>query len=184
MNANLPPGWESFTWPIGWQPSAPEALRQVRAGGRALPEQFCLAIRTPDMTGPGGGVVFTYEVRDGAVTLAHIGSVGQEITAHLAQILAVRTPDEWQWHAVAQVAAFRPVSAAEAVPEQANKRYKLTAEHLKKVAEVYSEALDCGEPPTRAVQRHFKTAHSTAAKWIGHARRTGLLPKITKEAAA
>ncbi|WNI19134.1 hypothetical protein [Actinacidiphila sp. ITFR-21] len=184
MNTHLPDGWQSFAWPVGWQPSDPKSLRLVRTGVRPLPERFCLAVRTPDMTTPGGGVVFTYRVRDRAVVLDHIGGIGQDITGHLAQVLAANSPEEWQQIAMEEVAAFCPADNTGGTVKPVNKRYKLTADHVRRVAEVYSEALAEGQPPTRAVQQRFDTAHSTAAKWVGHARKAGLLPKTDKGAAA
>jgi hypothetical protein len=59
-----------------------------------------------------------------------------------------------------------------------NKRYKITEQHLKEVARVYSEAVERGEPPTREVAEVFEVAHSTAAKWVGTARRKDLLPPV------
>jgi hypothetical protein len=47
-------------------------------------------------------------------------------------------------------------------------------EHLRKVAAVYMKA---SEKPTRAVQDAFgPVSHSTAARWVGQARRRGFLP--------
>jgi DNA-binding XRE family transcriptional regulator len=55
------------------------------------------------------------------------------------------------------------------------KRNRLTREHLERVAEVYRDAHAKGEAPTRAVQKHFGTTHSTAAKWVSLARKEGIL---------
>lgn len=55
------------------------------------------------------------------------------------------------------------------------KRNRITREHLKSVAEVYRQADTEGAPPTRAVQQAFDTTHSTAAKWVGQARKEGVL---------
>ncbi|MDQ0792048.1 hypothetical protein [Streptomyces sp. B1I3] len=57
----------------------------------------------------------------------------------------------------------------------AGKRYRITDEHLRDVVAVYGGAREKGEPPTRAVAAHFDVAHSTAAKWLGHARKRALL---------
>jgi len=60
------------------------------------------------------------------------------------------------------------------------KRYRLTRAHLEDVAAVYREALENGAGPTRAVANHFDVSHSTAAKWVGKARRHGALRSTTK----
>ncbi|MET8826044.1 hypothetical protein ABZX40_13310 [Streptomyces sp. NPDC004610] len=59
------------------------------------------------------------------------------------------------------------------------KRYRITHAHLEDVAAVYLEARDDGKSPTRAVAEHFHISHSTAAKWVMHARRKGLLKPWT-----
>lgn len=55
------------------------------------------------------------------------------------------------------------------------RRNRVTEDHLRDVVAVYREADADGRPPTRAVADHFETSHSTAARWVGHARRNGLL---------
>lgn len=56
------------------------------------------------------------------------------------------------------------------------RRVRVTGEHLEKVAEVYRVADAEGRPPTQAVSVYFDTSHSTAARWVGMARKRGLLP--------
>lgn len=55
------------------------------------------------------------------------------------------------------------------------RRFRITDRHLAQVADVYKRAASDGEGPTRAVANHFGVAHSTAAKWAGHARTRGFL---------
>lgn len=178
----LPAGWQCFSWPIGWSPLGPAAPSAETAEGR-VPQQFCLAVHTPDMATPGAAVVITFEVRDSRVTLAHISSIGEQVTTHLAAVLSQCSPQEWQEIAVAQIAAYGTGPGATA-PPNGSARHKLTGSHLEEVSAVYRRALMQGKPPTRAVQQRFGTSHSTAAKWVGHARKAGLLPKTTKGAAA
>ena len=51
-------------------------------------------------------------------------------------------------------------------------------EHLREVAEVYKAA---GEKPTQAVEKHFVTSHSTAARWVGKTRQRGFLPPARRQ---
>ncbi|GHF25330.1 hypothetical protein ACWD4B_09905 [Streptomyces sp. NPDC002536] len=59
-------------------------------------------------------------------------------------------------------------------------RRNLTPEHLATVAEVYRTAHEQGQPPTKTVADHFDISHSTAAKWVGAARKQGLLGQVRK----
>jgi hypothetical protein len=54
-------------------------------------------------------------------------------------------------------------------------RRRMTRRHLRQVSEVYRAALAEGEAPTIAVREHFRVSHSTAARWVGEARRAGEL---------
>jgi len=184
MNAatGFPNGWSSFAWPINWDPSTRTAPT-ADAGEGKLPAQFCLCVRTPDMTVPGAAILFAFEVRDGEVALSQISSVGEDVTAHLVAVLGHRSPQEWQEIAVEQIAAYA-VGDKTAAPSGRQIRRYLTDQHLEDVSAAYRRALTQGKPPTRAVQHHFDVSHSTAAKWVGHARRAGLLPKTSKGAAA
>lgn len=58
---------------------------------------------------------------------------------------------------------------------RSGRRNRLTDAHLRAVAEVYLTADKCGLPPTRTVADRFTVPHSTAAKWVGHARKRGIL---------
>ncbi|MGW2365122.1 hypothetical protein ACWCZ5_06005 [Streptomyces sp. NPDC001667] len=64
--------------------------------------------------------------------------------------------------------------------QKAGGRRSLTAEHLATVAEVYSAAHEQGRPPTMTVADHFEVSHSTAAKWVGAARKQGALGPVRK----
>jgi transposase len=61
-----------------------------------------------------------------------------------------------------------------------SRRRRLTTKHLEAVAAIYREARESGLGPTRAVANHFDVPHSTAAKWVGHARSNGLIPATVK----
>lgn len=56
------------------------------------------------------------------------------------------------------------------------KRVRVTDDHLRAVVVVYKVAAESGLGPTLAVADHFDTSHSTAARWVGMARKRGLLP--------
>jgi hypothetical protein len=67
-----------------------------------------------------------------------------------------------------------PTARTHLVP-MAQRRNRITPKHLEEVASVYREAWRAGEHPTIAVQKHFGVSHSTAARWVGQARRKGKL---------
>jgi hypothetical protein len=51
------------------------------------------------------------------------------------------------------------------------RRRFVTRDLLREVAQTYRRAVERGQPPTQAVQEHFSVSHSTAARWVGEARR-------------
>ena len=55
------------------------------------------------------------------------------------------------------------------------RRNRVTDSLLVEVAEVYRKAWQAGDGPTRAVAEHFHTSHSSAARWVGLARKAGHL---------
>jgi hypothetical protein len=75
--------------------------------------------------------------------------------------------------------ASEAYAAARDQPNPRRKRNRITDDFLKEVAHVYLVAERMGMPPTRDVASHFKAPHSTAAKWVGTARRKGFLPPVT-----
>lgn len=85
------------------------------------------------------------------------------------------------WPVVGAV-PFSPAAGmelAESKPQTAGKRYRITDAHLADVANVYTKARENGHGPTRAVADHFDVSHSTAAKWVGHARQAEFLKPWT-----
>lgn len=60
------------------------------------------------------------------------------------------------------------------------RRTRITPERLAEVASVYRAAEDRGVSPTVAVADRFGKPHSTAAKWVAHARRGGYLPPASE----
>lgn len=59
-------------------------------------------------------------------------------------------------------------------------RSRITDEFLQEVANVYRDAENMGEPPTRAVANYYSAPHSTAAKWVSAARRKDMLPAAAR----
>lgn len=55
------------------------------------------------------------------------------------------------------------------------RRHIVTPEFLEEVAVVYRRSLSAGEPPTVAVEKRWGSSHSTAARWVGMARKAGKL---------
>jgi hypothetical protein len=56
-------------------------------------------------------------------------------------------------------------------------------DHWKEVALVYSKAYLSGGHPTAAVAKRFPISKSTAAKWVQHCRKLGLLGQTEKRKA-
>jgi hypothetical protein len=89
-----------------------------------------------------------------------------------------RSAVEWRDKLMSQAAESYAIARNEPPP---GKRRRLTLDFLKEVARIYTINGDSGIPPTRAVADHFKAPHSTAAKWVGGARKKGLLPPVDRE---
>ncbi|MFE7927824.1 hypothetical protein ACFU6S_03665 [Streptomyces sp. NPDC057456] len=85
---------------------------------------------------------------------------------------AIEWLDELQAHAAEAYASAR------GTPNPRRKRQRITDDFLRKVARVYGVAERAGLPPTREVASQFKAPHSTAAKWVGSARRKKFLPPV------
>ncbi len=63
--------------------------------------------------------------------------------------------------------------APDLIPKR--RRDRVTPEVLRAAADVYRQAWADGGNPTEAVARHFHKSHSTAARWVGQARKLGIL---------
>jgi hypothetical protein len=83
-----------------------------------------------------------------------------------------------EWLDQLQEHAAEAYATARGTPSPQRKRVRITDEFLRKVARVYAMAERIGLPPTREVANQFKAPHSTAAKWVGSARRKKLLPPV------
>ncbi|WP_152648660.1 hypothetical protein [Streptacidiphilus anmyonensis] len=85
-----------------------------------------------------------------------------------------------EWQEKLRGEAAEAYAAARNAPTPGRRR-RITDEFLREVARVYMLEDEAGFPPTRAVADHFKAPHSTAAKWVGAARRKGLIPPIGQD---
>lgn len=72
-------------------------------------------------------------------------------------------------------------AAVRGTPARPNvRRNRVTDEHLAEVAAVYRNAEAAGKPPAKAVEEAFFTTYSTATRWIGLARKAGILGPAQK----
>lgn len=167
----------------------PEMLKTMRDGGEA--EVIAVILRAvPGTTEKPGGLRVQGIYGAGASWIARLEDVIKRFSPSVWEVTAQRLislflstllagePDR----SSSELAAAAPrqetatASAGGAFGEGMQRRRKITPDHLREVAKVYERAQEEDEPPTRAVQHHFDVSHSTAAKWIGSARKEGLLP--------
>lgn len=83
-----------------------------------------------------------------------------------------------------QIAELTAMERGDDTPHDAyirRPRNRITDDHLAKVAVIYKHADAGGHPPTRAVAVAFNASHSTAARWVGQARKKDLLPPAARE---
>lgn len=110
----------------------------------------------------------------------------REMTEFLALVDATRDMPDSTWAPVRTdewVETIREHRAKALHPSaRPKRRNRITDAHLKAVASEYLAADTLGMPPTKAVAEYFQTSHSTAAKWVGAARRKGYLPPADKTA--
>jgi hypothetical protein len=201
----LPADWQAYPWPTGWDTGR---LTFERIGYTLIPTRFLLAVRTP-ATGD-GAVILDFAAKNGAASIAAIRGAGVDLTEHLVPVVTAKTSAEWskyaQWRIVHFLVDTDPThgdpDSIAAIEKEVRPlldalqgshgtqtrsrnnsfglRRRITNDHLNQVAAVYQQAADRGEGPTRAVANHFGVAHSTAAKWAGHARTRGLLAPTMK----
>lgn len=140
------------------------------------------------------------------IQLSSVTGGGANWIKYLSEVVARFPPTQWAGHArrlaiefvsepesrptaeateVEKVARQKPVMVAVGPDRTRNladagaqHRRKITPEHLQQVAAIYTKAQDAAEPPTRTVSDHFGVSHSTAAKWVGAARKAALLPPV------
>jgi hypothetical protein len=199
----LPKGWRALAVPTNWDLEEAELrIRPVTIDYVTYPDDFFMVIQTPEMIAKDEltTIIVSFKASEAeGVKLVRITGLGADWVTHLAEIVQKFPPTEWTKHAKSVVVKFLQEPElrkfyAEAVadlPRQegegavgqpiepgVQRRRKITRAHLEEVAKIYNEAHENDEPPTRAVQHHFGVSHSTAAKWVGAARRNGLLPPV------
>jgi hypothetical protein len=198
----IPDGWRAIAVPSDWDLDVPELrIRPVTVDYVTYPDAFFMVIQTPEMMAEQEptGVIANFKASEAeGVRLVKIEGMGRWLD-YLGEIVQKFPPTEWTKRAKGVVVQFLQMpeirkafaeavgefplapaeSAAAPVPEPGvQRRRKITQDHLQEVAKIYNDAQYNDEPPTRAVQNHFGVSHSTAAKWVGAARRSNLLPPV------
>ena len=171
-------------------------------GNVTLPKRFYVGVR-PDEgpAGPGVTMCLCYTATAKEILLAQVIATGVEVPAALDILRKARSMEWWKRFAfmrmVFESADDRLVYGADWATNQSRgdvweasmmqtlkeafsipisrRRNRLTAEHLANVAAVYRQAWKDGSPPTKAVAVDFSVSHSTAARWVGAARKAGHL---------
>lgn len=200
-----PTDWRLVAVPLNWDPSAPERLNfpsvHIPARFMTLPSDFFMTIRTPEMLAldTPTAIIVSFRTTPAGAEVLRITGMGPDWTSHLPAVVGGFPPSAWERRAEDRMAQFLQHPEARApIAEEFRKlplrrmdiaptppsvmeagiqrRRKITPEHLEEVAKVYRNAQANDDPPTRAVQIHFAVSHSTAAKWVGAARKAELLP--------
>lgn len=199
-----PADWRVLAIPTDWDFESELRIRPVTIDYVTYPDDFFMIIQTAGMWDASAAnpadptaifVNFKASTTDG-IKLVKVHGMGEWVP-YLDEVVRHFPPLAWTERAKGEIVKFlqlpglREQLAATAVPRPESerpadqtaevgvqRRRKITREHLEEVAKIYNHAQSEDEPPTRAVQNHFGVSHSTAAKWVGSARRTGLLPPI------
>ncbi|MBL3670266.1 hypothetical protein JL475_30680 [Streptomyces sp. M2CJ-2] len=199
----LPAGWRALAVPSDWNFDEPELrIRPVTVDYVTYPDDFFMLIQTPEMIAEQEptGIIASFKASESeGVRLVKIYGIGARWLDYLGEVVAQFPPTEWTKRAKSVVVKFLQLpevrqafadtvgelplapsdSTAAPAPEPGvQRRRKITPQHLEEVAKIYNEAQCNDEPPTRAVQNYFGVSHSTAAKWVGAARRSSLLPPV------
>jgi hypothetical protein len=181
-------GWPGF---LDKTREMTEGAKPTKLGGLWVPELFELWVIEHDPKHPPPedaqlAIILLYEVVDERMELCGLIADPIEVPEALDYLRRRRPLNEWKRHALLELAAGRALGSergegigdvierAGRVP-MAQRRNRITPEHLAEVARIYREAWEAGEHPTIAVQNYFGISHSTAARWVGQARRAGHL---------
>lgn len=202
----FPAGWRVLAVPSNWDASDMQVhIRPVTIEYVTVPDDFFMTIQTAEMVKKdlATAIIVSFRASEDGVRIRNITGMGTDWLQYLAEVVAVFPPTAWEKHAVGLIVEFlRLVEVREAaapviakLPRRGldapvsshpldvgvQRRRKITPEHLGEVAKIYAAAQASDDPPTRAVQHHFGVSHSTAAKWVGAARKAGLLPPLDSD---
>lgn len=177
----------------------------MRVGYVLAPEQFSMGIEIPEFDSSRDdprGLIVSFKTKDsgvdwekeGAVEISMILGANSDLQGVLPYVLSKWPMEHWKRYALeaivrwlarddvrGQMADLQAMDLqvegekSPTVATKSRKRYKITKAHLGEVVRIYQEAVEGGRPPTREVAELFEVAHSTAAKWVGQARREGIL---------
>jgi hypothetical protein len=164
------PKFFSATWD---KPPAPlcELAFKTEADGHVVCYSFTVNARPDDRTRP--------EVTLAGVRNIRIGELKRRAT-QLALTEGRMTENGASLRHPAkgdQIDVSDVVAELEQKAHQPHRGKKLSDAHLRKVADVYREALKAKPPlpPTKAVLKHFHTARPNAGRWVALARKRGFL---------
>lgn len=197
----LPAGWRILAIPSDWDPDEAELrIRPVTIDYVTYPDDFFMIIQTPEMMAEREptAILASFKASEAnGVELVKIHGMGPDWLMWLGFVATKFPFTAWTKRAQSVVVQFlqmpeiRKALADAGIPRPeaesavgqpidsgVQRRRKITPAHLEEVAKIYRQAQYQDEPPTRAVQQHFGVSHSTAAKWVGAARRNGLLPSV------
>lgn len=201
----FPKEWQSYAWPKQTEDAPVDlaTLKLVQVGFSLVPEYFSWAIHVPEMYETGDehvGIIVSFQATEGSLRIMMVLAANLDLDDWLGFITERFPMEHWKsaakqdmarWLAQDEVRRLVPqladsvdrpkVGLTKAPAAARRKRYRITPDHLKEVTRIYSEAAERGEPPTRAVADTFDVAHSTAAKWVGAARREGLLEGVAQK---
>lgn len=178
----------------------------VRHAYSLVPEHFSLGIQSPELQGDPvspPGIIVSYQAHDdGTLSVTMMAAYEVDLEKALEHITEKLPMPAWRRIAVEEIVRYLAnddvrrrvpqlkevdftqsiVADGEEPPlPRTKKRYRITKEHLAEVVRVYTEAVEHGDPPTREVADMFEVAHSTAAKWVGQARREGMLEGVSQK---
>ncbi|MEV7240420.1 hypothetical protein AB0N92_04040 [Streptomyces sp. NPDC093248] len=175
-------------------------VKLVQVGFVLLPEYFAWGLELPEMNATDDnprGLIVSFKAKPDGLEIMLIHGANLDLDYWLPYVVdrlpmehwkSVATAEMVRWLAQDEVRRWMPqlaesderpkVPPTREQPAAKRKRFKITEQHLKEVARIYRQAVYHGEPPTMAVADAFEVAHSTAAKWVGAARRDGHLEGV------
>lgn len=193
------PSWEGLA---DYLDAEREGVPFVPLGHAQVPRRFTLAWMEADPDEPDGDplmhVQLLFEVDEGQVELRSVLSWPMEVTTALELLRREQSMDQWKRQALMYLMAdsvtwldekingpatqeerselvTAAIQRAAGLPI-AKRGNRITDAQLEEVAAVYGRAWEAGSrAPTAAVQEAFKVSHSTAARWVGLARKSGHL---------